>query len=151
MEFIQEYSGAPEINGMLRTNEKLSPYQIKQMNALDDAFKKIPGVKEDIEIFRGVEDINHIPKVGSIFKDKGFMSTSLSKKAHKVVLEEMEDWAEKQISISIRVSKGTKVLPIQGKLSTGYFDYQNEGLLMRNSEFKVLSKTSSSVELQIIK
>lgn len=150
LDLVREYTGTPDVNIALRNDFVLVGYDKKQQEALDYAFSQIQPLRNQTIAYRGVDSLDYFPNEGQVFIDKGYVSTSLSKIAHNEIMEEMLDFVDNPIGVEIRITPGTKILPMQGKLSMGYFDYQDEGLLPRGTKFRVLKKTTTSVILETI-
>lgn len=136
--FIGQYneSGNVVVNNYLRTGKNTSKHwSIKKIkDVIDSAHDMMNRIKlqHDTILYRGVQDFEHIPEVGEIFKDNGFISTSANPLMAHIFGRKM---------IKIIAPEGTKCMPCVEYL---------EILLNSGSEFKILSKNSDLVEMLLL-
>lgn len=125
------------INGSLRRGE-VSGETAKQVQALDRAFEKADTLKQGEYLFRFLTGFRNMAlfKPGTVFEDKGFISTS---KDRDYVTEIMGE--DESIFIRIEAGKATKGIRLGG----GEVD-QGEVLLPRNSRFRVKSASSTGTK-----
>lgn len=115
------------------------------INALDSLFKDAAAPKQ-VVIYRGEsykpnwDKINSIP-VGETFINHSFMSTS----AQKSVATAFE--RSPTGTITVVVPKGAKVIPFSGHSNLASED---ELLVARDTEFKVLSKKGRNITIEIV-
>lgn len=144
-EAIRHYSGSryEAINGYLRGMEEEQPTVRESIEALDSVLKK-GSIPEDTIVYRGMDPgLLEGLKAGDSFKDKGYVSTSLSEKAASEF-----GWMESPAEI--RVPKGFNggyVDMIQRMSPTQRREY--ELLLPRGTSFRMLS-TDPKVVMEVI-
>lgn len=154
------------VNDGLRTGKFRYDSVKNIVKGFDYLFSKINPLDHDIKVYRAMEinkDFN-LPNVGTIFVDKAFVSASQTYRSHEGVLENVGFYANAQnkhgkqkdsrkvISVEIIVSKGNKILPLQGKIVGRYYSYKHEKeiLLDRNTKFKVVSYKDNKAVLEVL-
>ncbi len=125
---------------------------IKQMDAAIDISSPL---KSDAEFYRGIPT-EFAPefKVGTVIKDKGFTSTTKSRRYAKDFIE--DSFGEGAgTRLRILVPKGTKALDINTVSGREFsrMDWQKEVVLKRGSSFRVqwISPDSKEVTLSLLK
>lgn len=104
-----------------------------QVQKLDQAFEVMPRVPEDMKVARFVKgDIADMMQPGAVFKDKGFISTTINPDLAFEAYDGEADW-----KIHINVPKGSKGIYVAEKSN---YAWEKELLLPRNSEMKVTGK-----------
>lgn len=104
-----------------------------QVQKLDQAFEVMPRVPEDMKVARFVKgDIADMMQPGAVFKDKGFISTTINPDLAFESYDGEADW-----KIHINVPKGSKGIYVAEKSN---YAWEKELLLPRNSEMKVTGK-----------
>ena len=97
---------------------------------LDKAFEVMPKVPADMQVARFVsKDLAGQLKPGTVFTDKGFVSTTIKKNLDFESYDGKSDW-----KIHINVSKGSKGIYVKDKSTK---PYENELLLPRGSKMKI--------------
>jgi phage gp29-like protein len=140
-----------DINRGLRDGAQLDWFNEKErktISGMDDAMSRTPELKKDISVYRVTKTGKSIPKEGSTFIDKGFVSTTFSSGSIKDVKKSLNQKDGKVISI--KVPKGSKILPIQGKFGSREFHGENEGILNRGTKFKVIKNSDNVIELEVM-
>jgi len=125
------------LNAMLRGADQPNDNLLKYADTISSAIKK-SRIKQDVICFRNL-DINPYTdySIGDIFREPQFTSTSVvSGKA-----------LDKKFKITLYVPKGSPGAYIE-KISR--FPQQRELLLDKNCLFRVISKGSNSIELEVI-
>lgn len=142
---LQNYSDYrhESINFYLRTPNKwnatmpFKPRVAEEVETLKKIFKKlaVPTQKDSV-LYRGVGvSKNKNFKVGDVFRDKGFASTSKNKNQALVFANDPNLRGE-SVLLEIRVPKGHKVLPMTESLT--FHPDENEVLLKNGTKFKVV-------------
>jgi len=109
----------------------------KATKQLDKAFEVMPTVPENMKVARFVNsDVAGQMSPGTIFKDKGFISTTLDQDLDFEGYEGTTDW-----KIHINVPKGSKGIYVAGKSK---FPGEQELLLPRGSQMLVTGKDPST-------
>jgi len=140
---IKEYTGSMylSVNPALRKGKPVPAEDRKEMKLVDEAFSKAK-TTEPLEVYRGIgpsdADMFANLKVGEIFQDKGFVSTSTDKDT-----ADNFSRGETPTMMQIQVPKGSKAISVD---SMSVFQKgghakrsENEILLNRGGSFKVLS------------
>jgi hypothetical protein len=139
------YSGG--LNQDLRSG-KVTEHEEREAKLLDSAIDNSPPLKEDVTLYRYVEnDIVADLKAGDFYEDKAFVSTTTSH-GLPTISESLDeaglDPADYTV-IGLKIPGGTKVLPTNGTWNT-YFQGQKEVLLPRGKKWEVVSTASVSDE-----
>jgi hypothetical protein len=145
---LQNYSGAGTgINAILRNegDQQLGGYteDVKRLDAMFSIAPKLEGKT----LFRAIEKevLDSILAENDEWVDRGFVSTSASRKGFKEVLSDFEgDGAEDLVELVITANvPGIRLTDASNPGST--FNYQDEMLLPRNMRFKVRSNEGNRV------
>jgi len=125
------------LNSALRNGDELSENMKKHTDNLSNAISKF-NLTHDIECYRS-DSKDHYPdlKSGDTFISKGFLSTSAAKSGT----------LKGKYKTTIQVPKGSKGAYIE-KLSK--YPGQREFLLDRNTELRILEKTSTNMRVEVI-
>ena len=144
---LDRYKGAgyERINEELRT-KKISSTIKPYVENIDSAFKSAPKIKDDFYTFRTVSNFdkrNWKDSVGSIFSDKAYMSTTVTKKrmdefARTLLTGRKKAFNEKDAIFKIRIPKGSqgKGIYIDSLFGTKVTS-ETEFLLNRNANLKI--------------
>ena len=166
-------SQGPALNTILRTGDltegmKKAGVKMesanKQLAKMDDLFKStIAEIPKDVTVYRGMslKGVDWEKSIGKTFSDKGFVSTSTSKKIAGAFAKVAFDSKENAAIVKLRVPKGTKAIPMRaifGKdtIQSTRVDREREILINRGSSFKITSirKDSSTnmfeVEAEVV-
>lgn len=143
---LQDYTADSSVlNGPLRGGGSLSPRVIENRDAIDSIFEKAPPLPEDVMVYRALDKTTFESiRKGDTILDSAYLSTSVSKSAHKQILEEIEDIGDSPMSLRITVPAGTQTLKLDAV--TPYFADQDELLLPRNSKLTITKITGNTVE-----
>lgn len=144
-EAMYEYTmGAyQDVNDYL--NEKYEGF-----NGINDMIKDIDNsmskynLNTDIITFRGTNS-NHYSnyKVGDIFSEKMYYSTSLNKN----IAQTFADDKNNAIIVEIKVPKGTKSIYVGDNTN---YEFEAELLLSRNLSYKVIEKSDKNIILEVV-
>lgn len=125
------------LNAMLRGDMPCDDLLNKYSDSISNGLKKCT-LKHDVVCYRNIEkDVYKDRKVGEIFRERQFTSTSVLENAAM----------KKPYKITIFVPRGTRAGYIE---SLSSFDKQKELLLDKNTRFRVLSKEENSITLEAI-
>lgn len=163
---LASYSGGGygEINSYWRTPEAFINSQprvvdsvVKRSTEIDNLMARAPLLTEDTLTFRGyqgaifgdgnrqllIEKIKNL-KVGEIFVDKGYTSTSLR---HEVAAGDFHN--EHGVIIEIVNPKGTRGIMVKGffNVDNGYTDKEYEWLLPRTTNFKTIYNDGTTIRV----
>ncbi len=156
-----------EINRDLRrdSTELLSSADNDVITYMDSAINKHDGLEDSMMVYRGTDDGRFLSdvQVGDVYKDKGFISTSMHKSTAMAFSAPRSVYGDPAVSgtiISIKLPKGTKAAYIPLLASrmnmpkshvTGLV-YQHEIILPRDTLFKVISISvaDKTVSLEVI-
>lgn len=145
---------ADDLNGPLRSGQKLDKVNQRHVDALDSAISK-GELKKDATFFRGLErDFVVKLKVGSTFTDKGFASVTTKKDtAELFALGSGYEQTDEGEVVRVRVPKGTHALDVTGALGLkrGSVDDEGEHLLPRGTRFKVVTAKKGNVVLEVVR
>jgi SPP1 gp7 family putative phage head morphogenesis protein len=147
-------NGYLNMNGYLRTGKlPISRGQAyldeitNMITDLEEVFIKAPPITEDLLVFRGVSDVDFGDmleglKVGQVFGDKGFVSTTLKRDVA------FQDFGGDVTLIEIVVPAGNRVVsPLamleDRSLVTGTMAAEQEVIINAGSKFKVVSKVGN--------
>ena len=128
---LLDYSGphyAP-INAALRKGEMPTDWRAHAVERLDSALAK-SSVPKDLLVYRGLRDqslVSHL-KPGAVFRDHGFLSTTISKNVAN------DSFADGGVLFHITIPKGGKALPMTRQ---GHYNHEKEVLLPRGSRLRV--------------
>ena len=78
------------VNQRLRNGETISSeYGYALYSALKELFRNVKPLDKDIKVYRAIvrDDEFDLPHEGTIFMDKGFVSTSQTYDAHKTIMD----------------------------------------------------------------
>jgi hypothetical protein len=132
-------------NGPLRSGTAMTGDYPEGLSRMDKVFKDA-SLSHDIEAFRSVSPELYAAiseRVGGVFTDKGFVSTSASPNFIKE-----QAMGKGDTSVRVKMPKGSKALPI-AHVAKGNFKGQAEILIDRDSTFKVgRDKKGLFIELQ---
>ena len=123
------------INKALRSSQDQENKEDQQaVREMDKAFSKCY-LKHDLELQRGVNSSKFFEGLseGEVYEDKGYVSTSLSKKI-------VNDKFESTTNLIIKARKGQKAIPMQyvgDETNRDMYSDEYEFLLPRSSRFKV--------------
>lgn len=125
------------LNAALRNDNELSDNMKKHSDNLSNAISKF-NLKHDIECYRSdSKDIYSNYKTGDTFTVKQFISTSATRNGT----------LKGGFKTTIQIPKGTKGAYIEG---LSKYPNQREFLLDKNTEFRILEKTSTSMRVEVI-
>lgn len=124
----------------------LSDSVIETINAVDYAFENMPGLEEDVMVYRtlaGCElpiEVQNAEEGDIIIPDAGYAQVGLYEGFCQkyMPLNDNDQYGYRPTLFKIKCPKGTK-LSISKGTGSGY----NEGMLPRNAQFRVLKKTIS--------
>lgn len=145
---LEDYTGGGynSLNKYLRHGE-FPPYEktpgvvIDLQNNLDNSFKNAPLVPENLVAYRAInKDVVKDLKPGDTFRDKGFISTSISPK----IVSYLD---EGDLGLEIRVPKGTKGIYVE-KVSR--FKGEKELLLNRGTKFRVIENSGNKAIIEVV-
>lgn len=147
----QTAAGHFYMNAVARNSEKaksLTPAQRKEVLARNRALSKI--LKEnqthrDLTVFRGTnilddKDFAKATTVGAVFRDKGFVSTSLSS---SVASTFVDGFKPNKVFFTVKVRKGTNSMYMDANKKRGQRSYEKELLLPKGAKFRVVGKLRS--------
>ena len=120
------------------------------INGLDNAINSAPSLSEPLTVFRGIKgnglDFFESLKVGDIYQDKGFVSTTLDT---QVATDFSTNSMYQGIVLRYKLPAGTKGFFPAGV--TGLeASYESEFVLPRNSKFKVLNNQGKVWDVEVI-
>jgi SPP1 gp7 family putative phage head morphogenesis protein len=153
-------SGYLPVNGYLRTGKTIisrgQAYldEIKdQVRLLKEVFDSALPIKDDLLVFRGVNDdfgdsLLRL-KIGDKIGDKGFVSTSIRQSVA------VEDFGGDEMLMEIIIPKGSKVISPAGMLEdkgliTGAMRLEQEVIINAGSTFEVVSKVGNTIRVVLI-
>lgn len=115
----------------------------EQIEAIDSIIDQAPRVPQDMKVLRGIhgEDVFAKLEQGTVFEDKGFVSTTVG--YNEVATRE----GKGHYMLEIQVPKGSKGIYVQ-RISE--FPEEEELLLPRGSRFNVISKGTTKAVLELI-
>lgn len=155
---VDRYTGGESmaVNSSLAIDGRPSTHTAELVAKLDEYLARGRAAKEPTVVYRAAWDeaaeaIAPL-KVGDIYHNKAYMSTTTTKEAMKRILRDMEDFGpESQVNLEITLPAG-KRWGRGVRDSSGYFDYQSEFLLDRSLEFKVTGiKPDGTVQLEALR
>lgn len=136
-------SGYDAINSQLRASGGIGSANTEEKIArMDEAFRKLEGVHEDVLIWRGISSYKGSvtekykqAEVGSVIRDNGFVSSTTRK--HRA-----ESWGSGGVVLKIRWPKGAKGLWVssEGDPLSSQGSGEEELILPRGVSFKVLRR-----------
>lgn len=144
-EALQYYceDGYSEVNDYL--NDKFEGYESTQdfVKQIDNIVSKYE-LKEDVVTFRktGKQFYDNY-KVGDVFQEKMFYSTSLKKN----IADNVSEYHSDPITAEIRVPKGTKSIYIG---DNNKYEFEAELLLNRGLSYKVIEKSGDNLILEVV-
>lgn len=126
------------VNKFLRDDLQFFHYKpddkvINYVDAIDEVFRKIPPLKQDVFLWRGVTRNDGMP---DNFVDKAYISTTLDKQ----LAQKFSGY--KCCLYKIRVPKGTKVIPVS---LTSHHSNNVEVLLPRDGQYTIVNKDSAPI------
>lgn len=151
IDYYQDVSGYKSINNALRSGNKTDlASEESNIKALDRLIKYSGGVKENLIVHRGmvVAKGSESKKLvdnwepGKIFRELGYMSTTVDNNVIKNFMEVGPK--ETAVNITIRAPKGTKGVYMNAVAPKNEFTEERELLLARNTQYRVLSKTTDA-------
>ena len=102
----------------------------EQVQKLDEAFEVMPRVPEDMKVARFVKsDVASMMQPGTVFKDKGFISTTINPDLAFESYDGEADW-----KVHINVPKGSKGIYVAEKSN---YAWEKELLLPRGPQMKI--------------
>lgn len=135
-----------QLNRQLRQGEDVSGD--RDVKNLDGAISKVE-TKHDLSLYRGLDkngkEFFNSLKVGEVFTDPAYSSTTLNKDAIESFKEGSGGY-----EIEIVARKGSKAMPMQNIGEEGIYDEEFEFLLPRSSNFKVLEKKGNTVKVELL-
>ena len=155
---VDRYTGGESmaVNSSLAIDGRPSAHTAELVAKLDEYLARGRAAKEPTVVYRvawdeAAEAIAPL-KVGDVYHNKAYMSTTTTKEAMKRILRDMEDFGpESQVNLEITLPAG-KRWGRGVRDSSGYFDYQSEFLLDRSLEFKVTGiKPDGTVQLEALR
>lgn len=137
---LETYAGESysDINGHLRTGEPASAKTKKTIAALDDTLNNA-SLPENTVVYRGMSmDKNAVKnlKPGATFKDKAFVSTSLSEERADVFSN--FSYGKDAVMFRVKAPKGSKGMAIE---AVSGFTLEREVLFARETEFAITKVT----------
>lgn len=107
---------------------------------------------DHMTIYRGItKDFAGMFKVGAVFEDEGFVSTTASKAYSRQFIEDSFGEGE-GVYLHIDMPGGMPVFSVNNALGDGHsYAYQSEIILPRNSRFKVLSKKGDTIKVRFLR
>lgn len=155
---VDQYTGGDSmaINSALAVDGRPSTHTAELVAKLDEYLARGRAAKDTQVVYRAAWDEAADAilglKVGDIYHNKAYMSTTTTKEALKRILRDMEDFGpESQVILEITLPAG-KRWGRGVRDSSGYFDYQSEFLLDRSLEFKVTGiKSDGTVQLEALR
>lgn len=155
---VDRYTGGESmaVNSSLAIDGRPSVHTAELVAKLDEYLARGRAAKEPTVVYRAAWDeaaeaIAPL-KVGDVYHNKAYMSTTTTKEAMTRILRDMEDFGpESQVNLEITLPAG-KRWGRGVRDSSGYFDYQSEFLLDRSLEFKVTGiKPDGTVQLEALR
>jgi SPP1 gp7 family putative phage head morphogenesis protein len=156
-EAVTEYtkSGFLRVNGYLRRGRNPIGRAVdtvqEEIKLLREVFDAAPPLTDDLLVYRGVDDVAFGDmieglKVGQVFGDKGFVSTTLKRDVA------FQDFGGDVTLIEIVVPAGNRVVsPLamleDRSLVTGTMQVEQEVILNAGSNFRVVSKVGNLVRV----
>jgi hypothetical protein len=144
------------INEALR-DPLISTNQVeKQITELDEVLDSAPPLKEQVLAYRGISgkglEFFENLKVGDVFQDKGYVSTTLSAKIAGIFAGADLSPDFQGMVLQFHLPKGTKGLFPTPFLGLGTASYpEMEFLLPRDSKFKVTQIRGKIIDVEITK
>jgi hypothetical protein len=126
----------------------------KQISDLDKVLDSAPPLKEQIIAYRGINGLGleffESLKVGDVFQDKGYVSTTLNPKtAGTFANSDLSSYAQGMV-LQFHLPKGTKGLFPTPFLGIGTLSFSElEFLLPRDTKFKVTQIRGKIMDLEI--
>lgn len=132
-------AGAYDVNYVLRNPEAFKTENDKRaIKDLDNAINK-SSLNKDVEIYRYISNENVFKdmKVGDIYEDKGFMSTTYNPKTDRE--DNFQDYRVKAI---IKAKEGTKALDVSSIYDKQAKESQKEGeiIFARDTKMKLVKE-----------
>lgn len=126
---LDEFKGLYLADTAQRINKRISEYRLE----------------EDVVVFRGLRaSLSNLGlETGSVWEDKGFVSTSLLENTAR----KFTDYNPSNSIMEIRLPKGTPVGLLNG---ISYGHSESEILLSAGTQFKVISRTGNRAVLEVV-
>ncbi len=128
------------INSFLRRNEETTEKENAVINALDEAFNNICGLKDDKTFYRTIagcdleQNILDSKEGDVIIPDKGYAQAGINS---NYISGYIPPEGLNPVVFEIRCKKGSKICKVPGRLTGSGYD---EVMLPRDAKFKVLKK-----------
>lgn len=128
-------NGYITMNGHLRQGKYESPEVKESIAILDSVMKTAAKTQESVTVYRGLAKLPEGLKSGSVFIDKGYVSTSTDKGAADKIAREAKD--DIPIVMQIKIPKGKPALSMEHATGKTKYSTEREVLLPRNAKFKI--------------
>jgi hypothetical protein len=148
---LSEYTTSEHkhINGALYGIEPMTPFIKDSISNIEAAMDKF-AVENNMSVYSGTNKKHYENwKVGEIKTIEGYLSTSITKKHAELFYKREEKMGNIPLMLEVRVPTGARGLYIGD--NTGFKQPQNEFLLGKGLQYRVIDNTGEKIILEIIK
>lgn len=147
---MNRYLRQPEIY-LVSESQKVIDRIAKQVDDLNKVIDKAPRLPSEVISYRGVDgepaDLLRNLGVGSVYKEPGFVSTSLNS---KTAIGFAHNFTGNGMVVKIVNPQGSKGLMVTGFLNKGGADVESEWLLPAGTRFEVIGNDGKVIVVRVL-